>query len=364
MTPKKASPAISPDPNLNVNEAKKAVLDRALHDIVKRYGEGSIMRLGEAHQMQVEIIPTGSLSLDLALGVGGIPKARITEIYGPESSGKTTLCQHIVAECQAQGGTAAFIDMEHALDPVYAARCGVKIDELLISQPDTGEQALEITDTLVRSGAIDLIVIDSVAALVPRSEIEGDMGNPTMGVQARLMSQALRKLSGAISQTKTAVVFTNQLRQKIGVMFGNPETTTGGMALKFYASVRLDVRRVQSIKVGAEIVGNRVRVRVVKNKVAAPFRAAEFDIMYNEGISKSGDILDLATTLEVIEKRGSFYSYNESRLGQGREASKTYLNQNPEIMKEIEQAVRGLGNTEQLSGAFDASSEEDKESDY
>jgi recombination protein RecA len=254
--------------------------------------------------------------------------------------------------------------MEHALDPVYAAKCGVKIDELLISQPDTGEQALEITDTLVRSGAIDLIVIDSVAALVPRSEIEGDMGNPTMGVQARLMSQALRKLSGAISQTKTAVVFTNQLRQKIGVMFGNPETTTGGMALKFYASVRLDVRRVQSIKVGAEIVGNRVRVRVVKNKVAAPFRAAEFDIMYNEGISKSGDILDLATTLEVIEKRGSFYSYNESRLGQGREASKTYLNQNPEIMKEIEQAVRGLGNTEQLSGAFDASSEEDKESDY
>lgn len=364
MPAKKASPVLNSDPDANLNDAKKVVLDRALHDIVKRYGEGSIMRLGEAHQMQVEVIPTGSLSLDMALGVGGIPKARITEIYGPESSGKTTLCQHIVAECQAQGGTAAFIDMEHALDPVYAARCGVKIDELLISQPDTGEQALEITDTLVRSGAVDLIIIDSVAALVPRSEIEGDMGNPTMGVQARLMSQALRKLSGAISQTKTAVVFTNQLRQKIGVMFGNPETTTGGMALKFYASVRLDVRRVQSIKVGAEIVGNRVRVRVVKNKVAAPFRAAEFDIMYNEGISKAGDILDLATTLEVIEKRGSFYSYNEGRLGQGREASKTFLNQNPAIMKEIETTVRGLGNTEMLTGAFDPSGEDEKDDSY
>jgi recombination protein RecA len=364
MTAKKASPAFIPDPDQNMNDAKKTVLDRALHEIVKRYGEGSIMRLGEAHHMQVEVIPTGSLSLDMALGVGGIPKGRITEIYGPESSGKTTLCQHIVAECQAKGGTAAFIDMEHALDPVYAARCGVKVDELLISQPDTGEQALEITDTLVRSGAVDLVVIDSVAALVPRSEIEGDMGNPTMGVQARLMSQALRKLSGAINQTKTAVIFTNQLRLKIGVMFGNPETTTGGMALKFYASVRLDVRRVQSIKVGAEIVGNRVRVRVVKNKVAAPFRAAEFDIMYNEGISKSGDILDLATTLEVIDKRGSFYSYKEGRLGQGREASKNFLNQNPELMKEIELAVRGLGNVEQLSGAFDASGDEEKEGDY
>ena len=364
MTPKKAAPTDNSEAEANMNEAKKAVLDRALHDIVKRYGEGSIMRLGEAHQMQVDVIPTGSLSLDLALGVGGIPKGRITEIYGPESSGKTTLCQHIVAECQAQGGTAAFIDMEHALDPVYAARCGVNIDDLLISQPDTGEQALEITDTLVRSGAVDLVIIDSVAALVPRTEIEGDMGNPTMGVQARLMSQALRKLSGAINQTKTAVVFTNQLRQKIGVMFGNPETTTGGMALKFYASVRLDVRRVQSIKVGAEIVGNRIRVRVVKNKVSAPFRAAEFDIMYNEGISKAGDILDLATTLEVIEKRGSFYSYNEGRLGQGREASKTYLNQNPELMKEIELAVRNLGSSEQFTGAFDTSGDDDNDSDY
>ena len=348
---KKATPKSSNADGME--EAKKAVLDRALHDIVKRYGEGSIMRLGEAHQMKVEAIPTGSLSLDLALGVGGIPKGRITEIFGPESSGKTTLCQHIVAECQSQGGIAAFIDMEHALDPVYAAKCGVNIDELLISQPDTGEQALEIAETLVRSGAVDLVVIDSVAALVPRSEIEGDMGDPTMGVQARLMSQALRKLGSAISQTKTALIFTNQLRQKIGVMFGNPETTTGGMALKFYASIRLDVRRVQSIKVGAEIVGNRVRVRVVKNKVSAPFRAAEFDIMYNEGISKAGDILDLATSMEVIEKRGSFYSYKEQRLGQGREASKTFLVQNPEIMKEIEMTVRNLAEEDMTTGAFD-----------
>ncbi len=364
MCAKKVSPAVKASSDSNMEDAKKAVLDRALTDIVKRYGEGSIMRLGEAHQMAVEAIPTGSLSLDLALGVGGIPKARITEIFGPESSGKTTLCQHIVAECQAMGGTAAYIDMEHALDPVYAQRCGVNIDELLISQPDTGEQALEIAETLVRSGAIDLVVIDSVAALVPRSEIEGDMGDPSMGVQARLMSQALRKLSGAISQTKTAVVFTNQLRQKIGIMFGNPETTTGGMALKFYASVRLDVRRVQSIKSGAEIVGNRVRVRVVKNKVSAPFRSAEFDIMYNEGISKAGDILDLATSLEVIEKRGSFYSYKEQRIGQGREASKTYLMQNPELMKEIETTVRSLGEGEMLSGSFDEGSAESEDSAY
>ena len=362
MAAKKVTPtSAGQDPNQNLQDAKKAVLDKALQDILKRYGDGSIMRLGEAHQMAVESIPTGSLSLDMALGVGGIPKARITEIFGPESSGKTTLCQHIVAECQARGGTAAYIDMEHALDPVYAARCGVKIDDVLISQPDTGEQALEIAETLVRSGAVDLVVIDSVAALVPRAEIEGDMGDPTMGVQARLMSQALRKLSGAINQTKTAVIFTNQLRQKIGVVFGNPETTTGGMALKFYASVRLDVRRVQSIKVGAEIIGNRVRVRVVKNKVSAPFRVAEFDIMYNEGISKEGDILDLATNLEVIEKRGSFYSYKESRLGQGREASKNYLKQNPEVMKEIEQAVRDLGSVDQLTGAFDTSEDESPE---
>jgi recombination protein RecA len=328
------------DPSGNMEDAKRAVLDKALGDIVKRYGEGSIMRLGEAHHMMVESIPTGSLSLDIALGVGGIPRGRITEIFGPEASGKTTLCQHIVAETQKKGGLAAYIDMEHALDPVYAARTGVNIDNLLISQPDTGEQALEITETLVRSGAVDVVVIDSVAALVPRSEIEGDMGDATMGMQARLMSQALRKLSGAINQTKTTVVFTNQLRQKIGVMFGNPETTPGGLALKFYASVRLDTRRIQSIKVGAEIIGNRVRVRVVKNKVAPPFRTAEFDIMYNEGISKVGDIIDLATQLEIIVKRGAFFSYGDIRLGQGRENAKEFLRQNPEISNEIEQAVR------------------------
>jgi recombination protein RecA len=323
-----------------VNDAKLAVLDKALGDIVKRYGDGSIMRLGEAHSMTIESIPTGSLSLDIALGVGGIPRGRITEIYGPESSGKTTICQHIVAETQKLGGTAAYIDMEHALDPVYAARTGVDIDNLLVSQPDTGEQALEITETLVRSGAVDIVVIDSVAALVPRSELEGDMGDATMGVQARLMSQALRKLSGAINQTKTSVVFTNQLRQKIGVMFGNPETTTGGQALKFYASIRLDVRRIQAIKLGAEIIGNRTRVRVVKNKVAPPFRTAEFDIMYNEGISKAGDILDLATQLEIIQKRGAFFSYGDLRLGQGRENSKEFLRQNPEVANEIETVIR------------------------
>jgi recombination protein RecA len=322
------------------DEGRRTVLDKAVGDIIKRYGDGSIMRLGEAHSMETEVIPTGSLSLDIALGVGGIPRGRITEIYGPESSGKTTLCQHIVAEAQKLNGTAAFIDMEHALDPVYAARVGVDIDNLLVSQPDTGEQALEITETLVRSGAVDIVVIDSVAALVPRSELEGDMGDPTMGVHARLMSQALRKLSGAINQTKTAVVFTNQLRQKIGVMFGNPETTTGGQALKFYASVRLDVRRIQSIKVGAEIIGNRTRVRVVKNKVAAPFRTAEFDIMYNEGISKAGDLLDLATQLGIVDKRGAFYSYGDIRLGQGRENSKEHLRQTPELALEIETVVR------------------------
>lgn len=323
-----------------IDDAKKAVLDKAVGDILKRYGDGSIMRLGEAHSMVVDVVPTGSLSLDLALGVGGIPRGRITEIYGPESSGKTTLCQHIVAEAQKLGGTCAFIDMEHALDPAYAAKCGVDIDNLLVSQPDTGEQALEITETLVRSGGIDLVVIDSVAALVPRSELEGDMGDATMGVQARLMSQALRKLSGAINQTKTMVVFTNQLRQKIGVMFGNPETTTGGQALKFYASVRLDVRRVQSIKVGEEVIGNRTRVRVVKNKVAPPFRTAEFDIMYNAGISKVGDILDLATQLEVIQKRGAFFSYGDIRIGQGRENAKEFLRQNVDLAREIEMVIR------------------------
>ena len=322
------------------HDERLKALDKTLGEITKRYGEGAIMRLGEAHGMEVEVIPTGSLSLDLALGVGGIPRGRVTEIYGPESSGKTTLAQHIVAEAQKRGGTAAFIDMEHALDPTYAARCGVNPEVLLVSQPDTGEQALEITEELVRSGAVDLIVIDSVAALVPRSEIEGDMGDATMGMQARLMSQALRKLSGAIKQTNTAVVFTNQLRHKIGVMFGNPETTSGGMALKFYASVRMDVRRIQSIKTGQDVVGNRTRVRVVKNKVAPPFRVAEFDIMYNEGISKSGDLLDLSVQYEIVEKRGSHYNYGEERLGQGRESAKEFLRGNPELAETIEAQIR------------------------
>jgi recombination protein RecA len=336
---RKSTPA-SPEPSPAATDGRRAVLDKAVSDIIKRYGDGSIMRLGEAHGMQTEVFPTGSLSLDIALGVGGIPRGRITEIFGPEASGKTTICQHIVAEAQKLGGVAAYIDMEHALDPSYAARCGVDVDNLLVSQPDTGEQALEIAETLVRSGGVDVVVIDSVAALVPRSEIEGDMGDPTMGVQARLMSQALRKLSGAINQTKTAVVFTNQLRQKIGVMFGNPETTTGGQALKFYASVRLDVRRIQSIKVGDEVLGARTRVRVVKNKVSPPFRTAEFDIMFNEGISKAGDILDLATKLEVITKRGAFFSYGDQRIGQGRENAKEFLRLNPDLMAEIESVVR------------------------
>lgn len=333
---KKISPSLPSDQT----DARLAALEKTLGDITKRYGEGAIMRLGEAHHLAVEVIPTGSLSLDIALGVGGIPRGRITEIFGPESSGKTTICQHIAAEAQRLGGVAAFIDMEHALDPNYAARCGVNIDALLISQPDTGEQALEIAEALVRSGAVDVVIIDSVAALVPRAEIEGDMGDAPMAMQARLMSQALRKLSGAIKQTNTAVVFTNQLRQKIGVVFGNPETTSGGMALKFYASVRLDVRRIQSIKLGNEIIGNRTRVRVVKNKVAPPFRTAEFDIMYNEGISRVGDLLDLATELEIITKRGSFYNYGDIRLGQGRENAKDFLHQNPDLAEEIELAIR------------------------
>lgn len=323
-----------------MSEEKNNALQSALDQITKRWGEGSIMRLGEAHRLAVESISTGSLSLDIALGVGGVPRGRVTEIYGPESSGKTTICQHIVAEAQKLGGTAAFVDMEHALDPSYAAKCGVDVEKLLISQPDTGEQALEITEALVRSGAVDVVVVDSVAALVPRSEIEGDMGDATMGMQARLMSQALRKLSGAIKQTNTAVVFTNQLRQKIGVMFGNPETTSGGMALKFYASVRIDVRRIQSIKEGSEITGNRTRARIVKNKVSAPFRTAEFDIMYNEGISRSGDLLDLATQVEIISKRGSHYTYGEERLGQGRENAKDFLRQHQDMATEIETKVR------------------------
>ncbi len=325
---------------MQVGGERTAAMDSAVKELSKRFGEGTLMRLGEAAHLRVEAVPTGSMALDLALGVGGIPRGRVTEIYGPESSGKTTLCQHIVAEAQHMGGVCAFVDMEHALDPDYAARCGVNIDELYISQPDTGEQALEITETLVRSGAVDLIVIDSVAALVPRAEIEGDMGDATMGMQARLMSQALRKLSGVIKQTNTAVIFTNQLRQKIGVMFGNPETTTGGMALKFYASVRLDIRRIESIKAGQEVVGNRVRVRVKKNKVAPPFKTAEFDIMYNEGISKVGSLLDIGVEMDLVEKRGSFYTYKEERLAQGRENAKQALRDNPELAAELEQRIR------------------------
>jgi recombination protein RecA len=321
-------------------DARLNALETTMSGIRKRFGDGAIMKLGQAAHMNVEVIPTGSISLDRALGVGGIPRGRVTEIFGPESSGKTTLCQHVVAEAQRLGGVAAFIDVEHALDPKYAACCGVDIDNLYVSQPDTGEQALEIAEALVRSSAIDVIVVDSVAALVPRAEIEGDMGDAHMGLQARLMSQALRKLSGAIKQSRTAMIFTNQLRHKIGVMFGNPETTSGGMALKFYSSVRLDIRSIQTLKQGGEAVGNRVRVRVKKNKVAPPFREAEFDIMYNHGISREGDILDLATSLEIVEKRGSFYSLDGNRLGQGRENVKDHLIADPEVCREIELRIR------------------------
>ncbi len=318
---------------------KEKVLEATLATLKKRFGEGAIMRLNEAAQ-HVEVIPTGSISLDVALGVGGIPRGRITEIYGPESSGKTTICLHVIAEAQKRGGVAAFIDTEHALDPAYAARIGVDIENLLVSQPDTGEQALEIAEALVRSGAVDVVVIDSVAALVPRAEIEGEMGDAHVGLQARLMSQALRKLSGAIKASNTAMIFTNQLRQKIGIMFGNPETTTGGMALKFYASVRLDVRRIESIKRGTEIIGNRVRVTVKKNKVAPPFRVAEFDIMFNEGISRAGDLLDLGVKIGLIEKRGSYYLYNDERLAQGRENAKEAIRQRPELAQELEARIR------------------------
>lgn len=321
-------------------EARQMMLKKALSDISKRYGDGAIMRLGEAKQMEVEVIPTGSLGLDLALGVGGIPRGRITEIYGPESSGKTTICLHVVAEAQKMGGTAAFIDMEHALDPIYAQKLGVNINELLVSQPDTGEQALEICEALVRSGAVDVIIVDSVAALVPRAEIEGDMGDASMGLQARLISQAMRKLSGIINQTKTAVIFTNQLRQKIGVFFGNPETTTGGLAMKFYASVRMDVRRTQSIKKNGEVIGGHTRVRVVKNKVAPPFAVAEFDLMHDKGINKTAEIIDLAAELEIVKKRGAFYSYQDLKLGQGRDKAIDFLNVNPELLEEIDNQVR------------------------
>jgi recombination protein RecA len=322
-----------------VAERGRAV-DAAILAIEKQFGSGSIMRLGSAERQQVDTIPTGSIALDLALGVGGLPRGRISEIFGPESSGKTTLCQHLIAEAQRKGGVAAFIDVEHALDPGYARACGVNVDELLVSQPDTGEQALEITETLIRSGGIDAVVVDSVAALVPRAEIEGEMGDSFVGIQARLMSQALRKLTGAVSRSNTALIFTNQLREKIGVMFGNPETTPGGRALKFYASVRLDIRRVETIKSGQDSVGNRVRVKVVKNKVAPPFRVAEFDVMYGEGISKEGGLLDVGVAMDVVDKTGAWFTFADTRLGQGREASKDFLRQNESIATEIESRIR------------------------
>ncbi len=322
------------------DEGRLAALDKTLKELTKRFGEGVIMRLGEATHLQVDVIPTGSLSLDIALGVGGIPRGRVTEIYGAEASGKTTLCLHIIAQAQRRGGICAFVDMEHALDPNYARSIGVNVDDLYISQPDTGEQALEIAEALVRSGAMDVVVLDSVAALVPRAEIEGEMGESHVGLQARLMSQALRKLSGAIKQSNTAMIFTNQLREKIGVMFGNPETTTGGRALKFYASVRLDVRRIESIKVGGDVVGSRIRVRVTKNKVAAPFREAEFDLIHGVGISYEGDVLDLATEMGLIDKRGAFYRYNDEIIGQGRENAKQFLVEHPEYLAALDQAIR------------------------
>jgi recombination protein RecA len=315
-------------------------LESALADLKKRFGDGAVVRLGDAVHLHVEAIPTGSLAVDIAIGVGGLPRGRVTEIYGPESSGKTTLCLHVISEAQKRGGICAFVDMEHALDPRYAARIGVDVNNLYVSQPDTAEQALEIAEALVRSSVIDVIVLDSVAALVPRAELEGEMGDSHVGLQARLMSQALRKLSGAIKQSNSVMIFTNQLREKIGVMFGNPETTTGGRALKFYSSVRLDIRRIQAIKAGGDNVGNRTRVRVTKNKVAPPFREAEFDIMFNEGISKVGDILDIATEMNLIDKRGSFFRYHEATLGQGREAAKQYLRDNAALADEIENMIR------------------------
>ncbi len=322
-----------------VEDGKKQALDLAIAQISKQFGDGSIMKLGENHKVDVELLPSGCLSLDIALG-GGYPKGRIIEIYGPESSGKTTLTLHAIAEIQKQGGTAAFIDAEHALDPAYARKLGVDTENLLVAQPDNGEQALEITETLVRSNAVDLIVVDSVAALVPQAEIDGDMGDAHMGLQARLMSQALRKLTGIINKSKATVIFINQIRMKIGVMFGNPETTTGGNALKFYASVRADIRRTAQIKSGDDVIGNRTKVKIVKNKIAAPFRVAEFDIMYNEGISKTGDIIDLAVEHEILGKSGAFYKYNDQNIGQGRENAKRYLLENPDVMAEIDAKVR------------------------
>ena len=337
---------------------KKQALDLAIAQISKQFGDGSIMKLGENHKVDLELLPSGCLSLDIALG-GGYPKGRIIEIYGPESSGKTTLTLHAIAEIQKQGGTAAFIDAEHALDPAYARKLGVDTENLLVAQPDNGEQALEITETLVRSNAVDLIVVDSVAALVPQAEIDGDMGDAHMGLQARLMSQALRKLTGIINKSKATVIFINQIRMKIGVMFGNPETTTGGNALKFYASVRADIRRTAQIKSGDDVIGNRTKVKIVKNKIAAPFRVAEFDIMYNEGISKTGDIIDLAVEHEILGKSGAFYKYNDQNIGQGRENAKRYLLENPEVMAEIEKKVRAKIRGEEIAEEF--SDNEEKE---
>lgn len=331
---------IRKDSIMNKEEKLKA-LDAAISQIEKQHGKGAIMKLGDSgNNMNVETIPTGSLSLDLALGIGGIPKGRVIEIYGPESSGKTTVALHMIAEAQKQGGVAGFIDAEHALDPVYAKAIGVDIDNLYISQPDYGEQALEITETMVRSGAVDIIIVDSVAALVPRAEIDGEMGDSHVGLQARLMSQALRKLTAAISRSNCIVIFINQLREKVGVMFGNPETTTGGRALKFYSSVRLDVRRVESLKLAGEVIGNHTRIKVVKNKIAPPFKEAEFDIMFGKGISKEGDVLDLAVNLNIIVKAGAWFSYNDAKIGQGRENAKIYLSQHPDIMAEVENKVR------------------------
>ncbi len=337
-------------PTLEDHGRMKA-LEAALTDLTRRFGDGTVVRLGDATHLAVEVIPTGSLTVDIATGVGGIPRGRITEIYGPESSGKTTLCLHVIAEAQKRGGLCAFVDMEHALDPRYAEQIGVNVETLYVAQPDTGEQALEITEALVRSGALDVVVVDSVAALVPRAEIEGEMGDSHVGLQARLMSQALRKLSGAIKSSNVAVLFTNQLREKVGVMFGSPETTSGGRALKFYASIRLDIRRLQSIKQGGETIGNRVKVRVTKNKVAAPFREAEFDMMFYEGgISKVGEIVDLGVELGIIDKRGAFFRYNEGLLGQGREAAKQFLLQTPAVADEIEDAIRAHFNLPPVVG--------------
>ena len=327
-------------PNVAPADDKKRAIETAMSQIEKMYGKGSIMRLGDQTNLSVDVVPTGSLALDVALGVGGLPRGRVIEIYGPESSGKTTLALHVVAEAQKKGGEVAFVDAEHALDPSYARALGVDIDSMLISQPDTGEQALEITEALVRSGAIDVIVVDSVAALVPRAEIEGEMGDSYVGLHARLMSQALRKLTGAIGKTNTIVIFINQLREKVGVMYGNPEVTTGGRALKFYSSVRIDVRRVEALKNGSEVVGNRTRAKVVKNKMAPPFREAEFDIMYGEGISKWGEMVDLAVKLDIIQKSGSWFSMGETRIGQGRDAAKDYLKNNPDVADQVEEAIR------------------------